>query len=259
MTRGDAVDAYRAPLFLAWQLTNRCQARCVTCCEASGPDRAWRDELTRDEAIGLARAIGELGIPYVAFGGGISTPPVLGSRATHVVGRLGGVQGRALQPGDRLPLGEITGRSTHGKDTKWSRPVGQGTRLRVLPGPQDSYFTAQAMTALQQTRFMVSPQSDRMGYRLTTERPVAFDATGTMISDVTFLGGLQVPPSGSPILLMADRQTAGGYPQIVTVITADLPLAGQLAPGDWVEFEVCTRADAMAALIAQEGRLLAFG
>jgi MoaA/NifB/PqqE/SkfB family radical SAM enzyme len=70
LTRGDAVDAYRAPLFLAWQLTNRCQARCVTCCEASGPDLAWRDELTRDEAIGLARAIGELGIPYVAFGGG---------------------------------------------------------------------------------------------------------------------------------------------------------------------------------------------
>jgi UDP-N-acetylmuramate dehydrogenase len=166
---------------------------------------------------------------YVAFGGGISTPPVLGSRATHVVGRLGGVEGRALQPGDRLPLGETTGRSIHRKDARWSRPNEQGTRLRVLPGPQDGYFTAEAMTALQQTRFTVSPQSDRMGYRLTPERPVAFEATGTMISDVTFLGGLQVPPSGSPILLMADRQTAGGYPQIVTVITADLPLAGQLA------------------------------
>lgn len=70
MARGAAVDAYRAPLFLAWQLTNRCRARCVACCEASGPDLAWRDELTRDEAIGLARAIGRLGIPYVAFGGG---------------------------------------------------------------------------------------------------------------------------------------------------------------------------------------------
>lgn len=80
-----------------------------------------------------------------------------------------------------------------------------------------------------------------------------------MISDVTFMGALQVPPSGQPILLMADRQTTGGYPQIVTVITADLPAAGQLAPGDWVEFELCTRADALAALIAQEGRLLALG
>ncbi len=69
-----------------------------------------------------------------------------------------------------------------------------------------------------------------------------------MISDATFIGGLQIPPSGDPILLMADRQTTGGYPQMATVITADLPLAGQLAPGDWIEFALCTRADAIAAL-----------
>ena len=77
-----------------------------------------------------------------------------------------------------------------------------------------------------------------------------------MISDATFIGAIQVPPSGDPILLMADRQTTGGYPQIATVITADLPLAGQLAPGDWVEFQLCTRAEAIAALAAQEARLL---
>jgi antagonist of KipI len=80
-----------------------------------------------------------------------------------------------------------------------------------------------------------------------------------MISDATFIGGLQVPPSGDPILLMADRQTTGGYPQIATLITADLPVAGQLAPGDWVEFELCTRQQAIAALIAQENRLLGLG
>src|SRR3954447_18974086 len=67
---GRAVDEYRAPLFLAWQLTNRCSARCIACCEESGPDRAWRDELGRDEALGLAHRIVESGIPYVAFGGG---------------------------------------------------------------------------------------------------------------------------------------------------------------------------------------------
>jgi antagonist of KipI len=76
-----------------------------------------------------------------------------------------------------------------------------------------------------------------------------------MISDATFIGGLQVPLSGDPILLMADRQTTGGYPQIATVVTADLPMAGQLAPGDWVEFEPCTRQEAIAALLAQEDRL----
>lgn len=67
---GRSVEDYAAPLFLAWQLTNRCQARCVTCCEESGPDRAWKDELARDEALELARSITAFGIPYVAFGGG---------------------------------------------------------------------------------------------------------------------------------------------------------------------------------------------
>src|SRR5207244_5351564 len=111
--------------------------------------------------------------------------------------------------------------------------------------------------------FIVSPQSDRMGYRLVGSertrptvvgrpgpgvgRPGPF-GPGAMISDATFMGGLQLPPSGELILLMADRQTTGGYPQIATVITADLPLAGQLAPGDWIEFTLCTRAEAIAAL-----------
>ena len=95
-----------------------------------------------------------------------------------------------------------------------------------------------------------------MGYRLTGATIPRVDGR-EMISDATFVGALQVPPSGDPILLMTDRQTTGGYPQIATVITADLPLAGQLAPGDWVEFEVCTRREAMAALSRQEGTILA--
>jgi antagonist of KipI len=76
-----------------------------------------------------------------------------------------------------------------------------------------------------------------------------------MITDATFAGAVQVPPSGEPIVLMADRQTTGGYPQIATVISADLPRVGQLAPGDWIEFEVCTRSEALAALAAQESAL----
>ena len=96
-----------------------------------------------------------------------------------------------------------------------------------------------------------------MGYRLAGGTPVPSVARGEMISDATLMGGVQLPPSGDPILLMADRQTSGGYPQLAVVITADLPLAGQLGPGDWVEFEVCRRADAIAAIIALEGKLLA--
>jgi antagonist of KipI len=76
-----------------------------------------------------------------------------------------------------------------------------------------------------------------------------------MISDATFAGGIQITPSGEPILLMADRQTTGGYPQVATVISADLPVAAQLAPGDWIEFSACTRSEAVAALAAQEAML----
>ncbi|MGH9241591.1 MAG: KipI antagonist, partial [Vicinamibacterales bacterium] len=79
-----------------------------------------------------------------------------------------------------------------------------------------------------------------------------------MISDAAFTGGIQVPPSGEPILLLTDHQTTGGYPQLAVVITADIPLAAQLAPGDWVEFRVCSRSEALSALVAQEARLLAF-
>jgi MoaA/NifB/PqqE/SkfB family radical SAM enzyme len=70
LTQGRSAEQFRAPLFIAWQLTNRCRARCLTCCEESGPDKAWGDELTRDEALDFTRAIAAAGIPYVAFGGG---------------------------------------------------------------------------------------------------------------------------------------------------------------------------------------------
>ena len=116
-----------------------------------------------------------------------------------------------------------------------------------MRGPQADYFDDVAFDRLQRSRFVVSPQSNRMGYRLSGDRiPVV--SAGGMMSDAVFTGAIQVPPSGDPILLMADRQTTGGYPQIAVLISADMPVAGQLLPGDWIEFELCTRADAIAAL-----------
>ena len=126
----------------------------------------------------------------------------------------------------------------------------------MLPGPQDEFFPSDALDVMRRSRFTITSRSDRMGYRLEGARLPRIDGR-EMISDATFVGGIQVPVSGEPILLMADRQTTGGYPQIATVITADLPLAGQLGPGDWVEFEPCTRREALTALVAQEGKLLA--
>ena len=197
---------------------------------------------------------------YLAVGGGVAERLVLGSRATHVLSAMGGHRGRPLAAGDRLPLApsraSTTRRVTAARPPFPAGGVTGGARLRVLTGPQDDFFDAEALESLQATRFIVSSQSNRMAYRLTggtVRRSGDFE----MISDATVAGGIQVPPSGDPILLMADRQTSGGYPQIATVITADLPLAGQLAPGDWVEFSVCSRREAIAALIAQEGQLLA--
>jgi antagonist of KipI len=104
------------------------------------------------------------------------------------------------------------------------------------------------------SRFTLTPHSNRMGYRL--EGPFLHHLkSADILSDATPIGSVQVPASGQPIVLMADRQTTGGYPKIATVITADLPLAGQLAPGDWIEFVECTRGDALDALRRQEAAL----
>jgi allophanate hydrolase subunit 2 len=100
----------------------------------------------------------------------------------------------------------------------------------------------------------VSQSSNRMGYQLSGPR-LQHAGAADILSDATPSGSIQVPGSGQPILLMADRQTTGGYPKIATVISADLSLAGQLAPGDWVEFVSCSRAAALDALRVQERRL----
>ena len=193
---------------------------------------------------------------YVAFGGGIDTEIVLGSRATHVPSGLGGINGRIVLPGDRLPLGKLeSSELKKGKDG-FGYQRG-GAELRVILPFQGLFFDEEAIDVLLRTRFTVSRQSDRMGYRLATTTPIKQTLNRETMSGITFMGSIQLPPSGEPILLMADRQTTGGYPQIATVITADLPLAGQLAPGDWVEFTACSRREAVEALVLQEEKILA--
>jgi antagonist of KipI len=115
-------------------------------------------------------------------------------------------------------------------------------------------FTHAAFETLFGSRFLVTPSSNRMGYRLEGP-PLKHSGTADILSDATPIGSLQVPASGQPIMLMADRQTTGGYPKVATVITADLPIAGQLAPGDWIEFAPCTRDAAIGLLDRQRRRL----
>jgi antagonist of KipI len=192
---------------------------------------------------------------YLAVEGGFDVEPVLGSRATSLISRMGPFGGRAIAAGDVLPIAverepvPSAGRPVH----RLPLPAG-GARLRVIPGPHDAMFTPAAMTSFTSSRFVVTPQSNRMGYRLEGP-PLAHVGTADILSDATPIGSLQVPKSGQPILLMADRQTTGGYPKIATVITADLPVAGQLAPGDWIEFTTCSRSAAVAALRELNRRL----
>jgi KipI family sensor histidine kinase inhibitor len=175
---------------------------------------------------------------YVAFAGGVH------------IGRRWPVT--PLVAGDVVALDASSSREPHSVAGVRELSNG-GARLRVLRGPQDDQLPPECLNTLLRSRLTISPQSNRIGYRLAGASLPS--TAGEMISDATFFGGIQVPPSGEAILLMADRQTTGGYPQIATVITADLPIAGQLAPGDWVEFIECTRREAVAALAAQRAMI----
>jgi len=190
---------------------------------------------------------------YLAAEGGFDVPEVLGSRSTHLPSQIGGLGGRALIAGDVLHLlsfDEKKSRPPRLRNSLLRLPRG-GARIRVMLGPQERLFTPSGIKTFCTSRYVISNHSNRMGYRLTGP-PISLASSAGTLSDATPTGTIQVPGSGQPIILMADGQTTGGYPKLATTITADLPLLGQLSPGDWVEFEVCDLAGALRALIAQE-------
>jgi biotin-dependent carboxylase-like uncharacterized protein len=190
--------------------------------------------------IGAARA-GVRG--YVAVAGGIDVPPVLGSRATYLRGRMGGVHGRALARDDRLPLGRAR---TAGRRTlpEAARPRWGGeTVLRVVLGPQADRFTNEGVVTFLDSAYEVLPQSDRMGARLNGPR-IAHAGGHDIISDGIALGAVQVPGDGLPIVLLVDRQSTGGYTKIATVCSFDIARVGQAKPGQRLRF---TAVDVAAA------------
>jgi biotin-dependent carboxylase-like uncharacterized protein len=220
-----------------------------------------RSPLVLEAAAGTTIDIGECQAgtrAYVAVGGGFDVPVVLGSRSTDLRGGFGGYAGRTVQAGDRLQYeAEPVHPSVRELPDAAVGPAREGfTRLRVMRGPADDPAAIRAFTALGCGSFRISSQSDRMGYRLEGSI-VAAGTTASMITAPTTMGLVQVPPSGQPILLMADRQTTGGYAAVAVVIAADLPLAGQLGPGHAVTFEPCTPEDAHLALGHGEAQLAA--
>ncbi|MCI2049138.1 MAG: biotin-dependent carboxyltransferase family protein [Lachnospiraceae bacterium] len=183
---------------------------------------------------------------YFAVRGGIDVPVVMNSRSTNLKCRLGGLDGRSLKDGDVLRVpdqaasGEqVSAGSTVASETGKQPVYGHSVTVRVIRGPQDDYFTAAGMATFLSSSYKVSVQSDRMGIRL--EGPMIESRGGTdIVSDGIAFGSVQVPAGGQPIILMADRQTTGGYAKIATVVTADLPLLAQRKPGDEVHFTEVT-------------------
>jgi biotin-dependent carboxylase-like uncharacterized protein len=175
---------------------------------------------------------------YLCLAGGIALDPVLGSRATDLIGGFGGLAGRALRAGDLLPLGlpalppeQILRRRL----AETPAPIERGMTARVVLGPQAERFTEAGLRTLLESVYTISPKSNRQGLRLTG--PAIEHARGAdMISEGIAHGAIQVPGDGLPIVLLGARQTVGGYTKIATVIGADLDRFGQARPGDEVRF-----------------------
>ncbi|MBP6748778.1 MAG: biotin-dependent carboxyltransferase family protein [Xanthomonadaceae bacterium] len=180
---------------------------------------------------------------WLALSGGIDTPPVLGSRSTDLRGAFGGLDGRALRAGDRLPLGAHPPiKATAAHAPAWwvslDATISRDAPIRFLPA-------CDAASALRDRVWRVDPRSDRQGLRLDGDAsPLALPE---QVSAAVAPGTVQCPPDGRPIVLLADAQTVGGYPRLGHVIAADLPHLAQCRAGDALRFEAVDRATAANA------------
>lgn len=177
---------------------------------------------------------------YLAIEGGFAVEPILGSASTYVRNSFGAFDGRAIAVGDVLPaaIASVAGRPEIG----WAEPLSPGfdQPIRVVLGPQADHFTEEAIRTFLSAPYKVSRHADRMGFRLEGAA-LAHAGSGNIVSDGTLPGSIQVPGAGQPIVLLADAQTAGGYPKIATVISADLSLLARRGPGREVRFAAVTQ------------------
>ena len=175
---------------------------------------------------------------YIAFSRGLDVPEIMGSKSTYTRGNLGGFEGRKLNKDDWIKLGEkpLSNRGSYLPEEE--KPVYDKDQIiRVVLGPQDDYFHQDALDVFLNSTYTITSEADRMGYRLEGPKINHKDAAD-IVSDGIAIGSIQVPGHGSPIIMMADRQTTGGYTKIATVITPDLPKLAQMGPGNRMKFEM---------------------
>ena len=223
----------------------------------------------------LACGFTKLGLRgYLAFGGGIDVPAVMGSCSTNLRVKLGGYEGRALKAGDVLPVnaegrkkavaGAFGGRgmTAPGSGSRAAELLEEAARfenrikggacvLRVVPGPQEEYFTEKGIRTFYSTPYQITPDSDRMGCKLKGEA-VEYKDSVDIISDGIALGAIQIPSGGQPIIMLSDRQTTGGYAKIGTVIAADIEALVQNTIGGRVTFERVSVKEAAKIYRAEE-------
>jgi biotin-dependent carboxylase-like uncharacterized protein len=213
----------------------------VTVNGASAP--SWATViLAPGDVVGIGAARAGLRL-YVAFSGGLDVPLVLGSRATYLRGRLGGVEGRSLRRDDVLRLFEAPVPGARGLPVGEIPSIESEPEVRVVLGPDTERFTDDGIAAFLDGAYEMLPQSDRMGARLAGPR-IAHRRGHDIISDGIALGSIQVPGDGQPIVLLVDRQSTGGYTKVATIGSFDLGRVGQVKPGQRVRFRAVDLAEA---------------
>lgn len=208
---------------------------------------------------------------YLAVAGGFMIPPVMKSASTHLAAGFGGFHGRPLRAGDRVETGpshpspypSLQARFNRerppflapGWHVPWFRELDFAlpSTLRIIPGPQWPSLTTGSRAGFLEDTFRVASNSNRMGLRLEGPR-LSLEQAMEMLSSGVATGTIQLPPDGSPILLMADRQTTGGYPRIGELASVDLPKAAQLRPGDTLRFTVIPLEEAQELYLSREAR-----
>ncbi|MDQ0208230.1 5-oxoprolinase subunit C family protein [Alkalicoccobacillus murimartini] len=202
---------------------------------------------------------------YLSIAGGYDVPVVMGSKSTYLRAGIGGYKGRALKKGDTLtvhPMSKdakqyMNQLSNQQLFPKWRVsnsfvPNREQTTIRVLKGTHFDRFTEESQNTFFDTAFQISSQSDRMGYRLDTDQHIELSEPFELLSEAVTLGTVQLPPGGKPIILLADRQSTGGYPRIAQVMIVDIPKLAQLKPGESVLFEEVSLQEAEQIYIQAE-------
>jgi antagonist of KipI len=197
---------------------------------------------------------------YLAVRGGLDVVTWLGSSSTNLNARIGGHEGRPLKAGDRLAIHERdageSGQHLPAVSTNLLPRYSRFPTVRIIPGAEFEYLSAESRNSLLKQDFSISRSSNRMGFRLTGE-PLTLAKPREFISSAVCFGTVQLLPDGQVIILMADQQTAGGYPRIAHVVSYDLPLAGQLGAGDKIALHL-TDLDEAERLTVQFEKELSF-